>query len=150
MESRVQRLIKMHPVILREFNRINAGFSQNLDLPVVQFKTVMMIANEKHCNLSDIAKAMTIAPSWASETVEKLVKKGMLIRKVCAKDRRQIDLTLDLKGKEFVREFRKWEVEYFKRLLEILDTEEDKQKLLRGFELFFEVAHVLEKKRLGL
>lgn len=147
MDQIIKRLVDVYPLIMREFHRINAGYSKDLDLPIVQIKVLFMISSAGSCALSHVSNALDITPGWASETVDKLVRMGLLERDHGIKDRRKVRITLSKKGIQFLDDVKIKTKEYFSRVLELLGNKEDKKKLLTGFENLYEIAEVLAKKR---
>jgi DNA-binding MarR family transcriptional regulator len=142
-----RRLAEIFPVVMGEFYRMDAGYAAGLELPMVQFKTLMVVANDSLCSLSEVSRSLNITPGWASETVEKLVRLGMLERRVSPRDRRRIELDVTEKGDRFIREYENGMKEYWKNVLKIIQERETREKLLEGIELLHEVALELKSKR---
>jgi DNA-binding MarR family transcriptional regulator len=147
MDEILNHLVDVFPGILQEFHRMNAWCSKDLDLPQVQVKALFTVNSVGQCSLLDISQALDITPGWASETIDKLVRSGLLERKHGCEDRRQIIISMSKKGEQFFRDIQEKTRKYFLQVLTLLETEQNKKKLLKGFEILSEVATILAQKR---
>ncbi len=78
-----------------------AGVADLVSIP--QFRVLMMVYTRGPLNLAAVATELDVNPSNASRTCDKLIKAGLLDRKVSAQDRRHIILTLTPAGRRLVQ-----------------------------------------------
>jgi len=73
-------------------------------LSVPQFRTLMALGSSPPMTLCAVAEFLGASAPTTSRIVSKLVNKGLVTRRECARDRRQVDLRLTPRGQR-VREF---------------------------------------------
>lgn len=74
--------------------------------------------------MSEISKAFATAPTTMTSIVDRLVKKGYLVRKRSEEDRRIVLVTLGEKGKDFYKKHREESIKNIILLLQGLSEEE--------------------------
>jgi DNA-binding MarR family transcriptional regulator len=112
-ESLMQRLIGGHAP---EFTEVDVTMAQAKVLYVV------MAAGELH--LAELATRLGVAPSTASELVERLVELGYLARRSDRMDRRQVAISPTPAAQELLERFRELNQRQLRELLGRLDPEE--------------------------
>lgn len=77
-----------------------AEFFRNTDITIQQYNVLRILRGQhpKHCNLKVIKERMLDRMSDASRIVDKLHTKGLLERKTCPDDRRQVNIIISKKG----------------------------------------------------
>lgn len=83
-----------------------------------------------HISPSDLSKEMYVSSARIAATLNSLEKKNLIQREINLKDRRQINISLTLKGYRLAKE------NYARRVAAVIDTlqtlgEEDSQSLIR-------------------
>ncbi|MDF1590095.1 MAG: MarR family transcriptional regulator [Desulfobacterales bacterium] len=83
IHDRIDRIISSHLVTCE-------GAKTFKDLSLVQLHVVMNIRNQGAMSISDIARQMGVSPPSASVMVDRLVDKGILVRRQSTEDRRKV------------------------------------------------------------
>ncbi len=90
--------------LIEKYNRIESKkyFSEELiDLTVIEIKTLLVIGHgEQNKKMSDIANTLGVTFGTPTVTIDRLIKKGYVIRMRDDFDRRQVFVSLSEKGKE--------------------------------------------------
>lgn len=103
-----------------------------------QWGVVMFMRNHAACTVKEIAKAFSVTSSAATQLVDGLVKSGYVVRKVDARDRRSVILTLSRKTMEHMEVMKRMAVAEFMELFKALSDKEFNQycalnkKIVRG------------------
>ena len=97
-----RELLEALPPLMR-FVRKHMRSHRTEGLSVPQFRTLMALGLTPPMKLSAVADFLGASPPTTSRIVSKLVRKGLVTRSECARDRRQIDLRLTGRGQR-VRE----------------------------------------------
>jgi len=71
----------------------------DVDLTMVQFKSLVLILNRKHISPSQLARVLGVTPANVTGVVERLVKLGLVRRTESPDDRRVLLLEATDKGK---------------------------------------------------
>ncbi len=77
-----------------------AGIDEVVTVP--QFRVLVMVFSRGPLNLAAVAEGLEVNPSNASRTCDRLLKAGLLDRRVSSSDRRHIVLTLTPAGQRLV------------------------------------------------
>lgn len=64
-----------------------AGFK---DLSMQQFNTVLMVSRHEPVSITELAQLLGVSPPSASNMVDRLVEKAILVREPCPEDRRKV------------------------------------------------------------
>ncbi|MBN1265892.1 MAG: MarR family transcriptional regulator [Anaerolineales bacterium] len=110
-----------------------------LNLSMADCSTLMVLQQFGHINARQLSEAMDINPGTISVYVNRLVKKGLLVRKRDTNDRRTWWLTLTPAGKMASRKVLDNAVQYTQSFLESLEDDEQ-QELHR---LLLKASHAL-------
>lgn len=90
-------ILEAVPRVVDLFRHITqANTKQTLTIP--QLRTLRFVRDHEQVILKNLADFVGTAMSSASRTVDTLVSKGLIDRKVCDKDRRQMRLSLTQEG----------------------------------------------------
>jgi DNA-binding MarR family transcriptional regulator len=73
------------------------------DLSMAQYGTLMQLAHQGHCAVTEVGNHLGITNAAASQLVDKLVQMGLVARAEAEHDRRVKQLTLTDKGKAVVK-----------------------------------------------
>jgi DNA-binding MarR family transcriptional regulator len=70
------------------------------ELPARQMRAIVILSNRGRCIMSDFANAIGVPVSTATHMIEKLVKKGLVVRVRSEKDRRVVHVELSEEGRK--------------------------------------------------
>jgi DNA-binding MarR family transcriptional regulator len=73
------------------------------DLSMAQYGTLMQLAHQGHCGVTEVGSHLGITSAAASQLVDKLVQLGLVARAEAEHDRRVKQLTLTEKGQAVVK-----------------------------------------------
>ena len=87
--------------------RMDRFIMDKLDLSIQHIFILHIISEHAGCNLKELSEHLGVTNPAASSTVQKLVKRGYIIRQENQNDRREKTHCLSQKGKEKLNELRK-------------------------------------------
>ena len=88
--------------ILRATDTYARELAQSAGLTTVQFRALQLIAEKGHCTATEIAQRMIVSQATVTALVDKLVRKGLVVREKSLADRRQTDINLTALGQAAV------------------------------------------------
>jgi DNA-binding MarR family transcriptional regulator len=94
------------------------------EVTLTQYRTLVVLASRGTQSLADLAEAVDVTPPTATRMCDRLLKKGLIMRRHDRGDRRLIRLTLAQKGRQLVdavTERRRVEIAH---LLEVIPSEQ--------------------------
>ena len=91
-QSCVRHLLETVPLIMRAIRAHAANSRGNLSLP--QFRTLTHLRHTQGVSLSSLAKHHGLSLPAASRLIQRLVKRGLVVREEVSENRRQICLSL--------------------------------------------------------
>ncbi len=95
-----------------------------------QWGALMTIERRGESTVKDVARALGITSSAATQLVDGLVESGYVVKKVNAEDRRVISLTLSSKTKVQVEAMKKQALQKFLKFFEVLNHTEFNQYIM--------------------
>jgi DNA-binding MarR family transcriptional regulator len=72
------------------------------EVTLTQYRTLVVLASQGPKSLAELAEAVDVTPPTATRMCDRLIKKGLILRRHDRGDRRLIRLTLATKGRELV------------------------------------------------
>ena len=72
------------------------------EVTLTQYRTLVVLASRGPQSLAELAEAVDVTPPTATRTCDRLIKKGLIVRRHERGDRRLIRLTLAKDGRELV------------------------------------------------
>jgi DNA-binding MarR family transcriptional regulator len=72
------------------------------EVTLTQYRTLVVLASRGPQSLAELAEAVDVTPPTATRMCDRLIKKGLVVRRHERGDRRLIRLTLAKKGRELV------------------------------------------------
>ena len=99
----------------------------------------------KECNISDISARLGLTNAAVSQSLDKLVKKGLVERKENPQDRRSKQILLTKKGKGMLTKSMQAQQSWLEDLIVLL-TMEEKAKIQDAFLLLAEKITEMEKR----
>ncbi|WP_422027467.1 MarR family winged helix-turn-helix transcriptional regulator [Roseovarius sp.] len=88
--------------ILRATDTYARDLAQSAGLTAVQFRVLQLIAERGHCTATEISHRMIVSQATVTALVDKLVKKGLVVREKSNTDRRQTNIILTDEGRATV------------------------------------------------
>ncbi|MBY6140471.1 MarR family transcriptional regulator [Leisingera daeponensis] len=88
--------------ILRATDLFGRELAQSVELTAAQFRVLQIIAGREHCTAKEISQQMRISQATVTSLVDKLVRKGMVLREKSLADRRQTDILVTEKGSQAI------------------------------------------------
>jgi DNA-binding MarR family transcriptional regulator len=85
-----------------KYNKLESKkfFSKTLDdLTVIEINTILVIGQDQDKKMSEIANTLGVTFGTPTVTVDRLIKKGYVVRRRDEEDRRQVFISLSEKGK---------------------------------------------------
>lgn len=106
-------------------HNINSARFKKYDITPEQFNVLRILrgSHPKKMMLADITSRMIDKNSNATRLVEKLRQKGLVIREICEKNRRQVDISITEKGLAVLKKIDAEENEWLSTLKNISKTE---------------------------
>jgi DNA-binding MarR family transcriptional regulator len=95
-----------------------------------QWMVLMFIEQNKESNVKDIAKALAITSSAATQLVDGLVESGYLFKKSSLSDKRTVVIGLSKNTEEHVKKMKKECLHKSLKLFEVLNDKEFSQYIL--------------------
>jgi DNA-binding MarR family transcriptional regulator len=92
----------MQALMSRSMRDFILHLKQN-DLSMAQYGTLMQLAHQGHCAVTEVGSHLGITNAAASQLVDKLVQLGLVARAEAEHDRRVKQLTLTEKGRTVVK-----------------------------------------------
>ncbi len=99
-------------------------------LTMIQMHGLIFIKDNKNCQLTDLAKALSITLPTANSLVDKLLFLKLIKKNHDQKDQRAIKLLLTKKGEKLIKDLIKEKEKCFSTLINKLDQKEKEQLLI--------------------
>ena len=93
------------------------------DLSMHQFNTVLMVSRHEPVSVTELAQLLGVSPPSASNMVDRLVERGILIRKPSPEDRRKVVISISPEMIEEIRHVEESVLGLFIGLVERLGSE---------------------------
>ncbi|MDR9395241.1 MarR family winged helix-turn-helix transcriptional regulator [Roseovarius sp. SYSU LYC5161] len=107
--------------ILRATELFGRELAQSAGLTAVQFRVLQVVAEQGQCTATTIAHRMRVSQATVTSLVDKLVRKGMVVREKSARDRRQTNIIITEAGRRTIQEAPDALQQQFVRKFEALD-----------------------------
>lgn len=114
----------------------------DLEMSKQEFLALLILERSGAIIMSQIADYINISMSTATGIIDRLVKKGYVVRDRDEADRRIVIIKLSAKGKSLIGEMKERIAVYIKRAYEVL-TEDERQYLFRILE---KVLNVIQEE----
>lgn len=88
--------------ILRATETYARDLAQSAGLTAGQFRALQLIAERGHCTATEVSHRMIVSQATVTALVDKLVRKGLVVREKSSTDRRQTNITLTELGRATV------------------------------------------------
>ncbi|HHY37160.1 MAG TPA: MarR family transcriptional regulator [Firmicutes bacterium] len=118
---------------------LEQALEEDNDLTAVQLSCLHYLHRHEDVNASNIAEGLAISRAAATNLVERLVRKGLVIREVNPEDRRQVFIQLSPLGREVLDRALARQREYFSRIVGRMKVE-DLAALRQGLRAFIQAG----------
>lgn len=122
-----------------------AGSAKLPRITPAQWGAFMVIEERGESTVKEVAKALGITSSAATQLVDGLVTSGYVMRNTDTKDRRTVTLTLSKKTKAQVAQMKKQGIQKFLKLFEALNDTEFDQYLSLNKKIICGSLSILKK-----
>jgi DNA-binding MarR family transcriptional regulator len=97
-EPPTEELVRLLPRVMNALHTMVGPTRAKPSLTFHQFHALLLISQDESASPKRIGIAMGVAPSTASELVDRLVRSGLVIRRRLRDDRRRVHLRLSPEG----------------------------------------------------
>lgn len=119
------------------------------EVTLVQYRVLVELAARGPQNVADLAAALGVEPSTATRMCDRLVRKGLVVRRRASTDRRIVRISLASSGRELVAEVTQKRRSELATILERLPLV-DRQAVLSALRAFAEAAGAVQEKEWSL
>lgn len=120
-----QRLLPVMFVVQKRLTRCPDDFASSHGPPTVsQVRAVLYLFDHESVPVGELAEALELSRSAATELIDRLVERGMVTRAPNAEDRRQVMVTLTPKAREKSRHVQTVRLERLIRVISSLEPDE--------------------------
>ncbi|MCX7835526.1 MAG: MarR family transcriptional regulator [bacterium] len=141
MSEQIDRLMAAFPVLMSSMHRYGASFARERELSVAQFKALLLLEHHGPLSMSELAHLLSISPSTASLTTERMVKHNLVKRRHDLPDKRMVRVHLSAAGAAYLAAHREHARDVFRQTLERLSAE-DRKRYIDAWEF---LVHVTQK-----
>lgn len=92
-----------------------------------QLRILFRVRLNPDIDLRSLADGLEISPSAASQQVDKLVERGLILRSEDPQDRRRLQLSLTPQGEEAAGEYSRGAIDYSTRVVSALEVDDLKE-----------------------
>ncbi|ADK14829.1 MULTISPECIES: MarR family winged helix-turn-helix transcriptional regulator [Clostridium] len=132
-----------HQIIKKSnFRKIEDQFQRLNGLTTIEISIINIVSKNPDVILGEIVLALDIPKSTLTNAINRLEKRNYINRIISKRDRRSYGLKLTEEGHLAQKEHLDFEHTVYGRLLDALDTDEEKQEL---FKLFRKMINNLEE-----
>ena len=138
MENSVIYLEKLSKLILRFLQELSKEMKE-LGITSSQLQGLTYISQHKECLIGDIANGLSISYPAATKLADRLVRKGLALRKEGEIDRRSVKVSLTPRGEETLKEAIQRRREKLSEITQHIESEE-MTELVKMLEEFLRAA----------
>jgi DNA-binding MarR family transcriptional regulator len=132
-----------HQIIKKsDFRKVEDQFQRLNGLTTIEISIINIVSKNHDVILGEIVLALDIPKSTLTNAINRLEKRNYINRVISKRDRRSYGLKLTEEGHLAQKEHLDFEYTVYGRLLNALDTDEEKQEL---FKLFRKMINNLEE-----
>lgn len=124
------------------FRKVEDQFQRLNGLTTIEISIINIVSKNPDVILGEIVLALDVPKSTLTNAVDRLEKRNYINRIISKRDRRSYGLKLTEEGHLAQKEHLDFEYTVYGRLLDALDTDEEKQEL---FQLFRKIINNFEK-----
>jgi MarR family transcriptional regulator, organic hydroperoxide resistance regulator len=127
------RLAQITPKIMNAFHDIGKKHSSDEKLSMRQYQALILLNASKTLTLTQLCEKLGLAPSTGTELVNRMIQLEYIQKTPESKDQRQVNLSVTLRGAEFISQRQELLTEMFDIYLASFSSE-DREKFVSSFE----------------
>ena len=116
------------------FDRLYASSELLKDIAPIDLRILRLISANQDIILREVREELEIPQSTLTSAIDRLEKKGLIERFISQRDRRSFVLKLTDEGRRVQDEHDRIDEMVIRRLLEIFETDEERQVFVQGLE----------------
>jgi DNA-binding MarR family transcriptional regulator len=97
------------------------------DLTVAQLHAILMIHMRNQVSINELSNLLSVSPPSASVMVDRLVEKGILLRKPCKQDRRKVEIRISENAIDTIESVEEAILQSFVQIVEEIGSKTAKQ-----------------------
>ncbi len=132
-DERLDELVRIFPGIMHHFHNLSSAVSRIHDLTIAQYRLIQILSQKECCTVNELAQALGIAQSSASEQTTRMVNAGLLQRLPSETDRRIIYIALSKNSREILSQRAEAMRDHIKSTLDRL-SEKQQREFLAAFK----------------
>jgi DNA-binding MarR family transcriptional regulator len=131
--KQIEELSELWHTMMKKFNfrKIEQQFSRINGLTTIEISIISIVSKSPDIILGEITSFLDIPKSTLTNAIDRLEKRNYINRIISKRDRRSYGLELTEEGKLAQQEHIDFEYTVYGRLLNALDSEEEKQELFK-------------------
>jgi len=137
----IQTIARLYPRLMRAMGHLRGAVDEAMDLTYNQYKMLLSLSGVESCTLNDLSNDLQVAPSSASQMVDRLVGMRLIKRTPGNDDRRQVALETTPDGEKLLEQVKGGILKRYQQLFMHLENSE--QSDLAG--AIHTLVHILEK-----
>ena len=136
-----KEILEIFPLFIKKMHR---GMAKDGEVPPSQMSAVMILSEKKLCTLGELSKEMGVAAPTATGIIDRLYKAGHVKRVRSKKDRRIVNITLTIKGKNVTKRIQKIAMKRWSIVSNILSLKDQEvhirilKKIVKGLDKYYE------------
>jgi DNA-binding MarR family transcriptional regulator len=132
-EGSVEHVLDVFDEFRKRIEQIHVPEFLGIDVTMSQAKILMLLANEREVQMSDLVRRLGISLSTMSGHVDRLVEQGLVVRRDDPADRRHVLVAATPAGHELVERFHELNAAQLRRLLDRM-TPAERLDIVRAFD----------------
>ena len=116
--------------------------SEEITMP--QFQALKHISLHGSCSIGSLAEGLSVSQPAATMLVDRMLRKGLVIREPGKSDRRQMDVSLTSHGESLLEQIESERTDRLSKILSLIGRS-DREQFVRSLERFIEAALKLER-----
>ena len=128
-EKNTTRMIEASDKIRKVFVSME-GFTGDISLSKPELLTLESVSEHKELTMSKLAKSLDIGFSTATNIIDRLIKKKLVVRERNHGDRRVVKVFLSKEGEKIISSYQEQKKIYFKKMIEFLTEDEQESFIL--------------------
>ena len=131
-DGSVEHVLGVFDEFRKRIEQIHMPEFLGIDVTMSQAKILMLLANEREVQMSDLVRRLGISLSTMSGHVDRLVEQGFVVRRDDPADRRHVLVAATPAALELVERFHELNAAQLRRLLERM-TRDERLDIVRAF-----------------
>lgn len=116
--------------------------SEEITMP--QFQALKHISLHGSCSIGSLAQGLSVSQPAATMLVDRMLRKGLVVREPGKSDRRQAEVSLTEHGESLLAQIESERTDRLAKILSLME-QTDRRQFVRSLERFIEAALKLER-----